>query len=106
MFGSHLLSGLDLRRRFKRNRRPSRRRTDYRPDVAAEVSRLEDRAWLSRFEAFGYVWSDEYRKNFAGTGWYSSDQQWSSRNAGKVGDHLFLRLSKQTVDGYTAMSSG
>src|SRR4051812_1269169 len=106
MFGSRLLSGLNLRRRFTSSPRRTRRRTAYRPDVAVEASRLEDRALMSKFEAFGYIWSDEYRSNLAGTGWYSSGQQWAPQNAGKVGKHLFLRLSKQTVDGHLAMSSG
>lgn len=47
MFGSRLLSGLDLRLRARGRTQQSRRRTGYRPSVAAAASLLESRCLLS-----------------------------------------------------------
>jgi hypothetical protein len=107
MFGSQLLSGLNLRRRFRSGPRPSRRRTDYRPEVATESSRLEERALMTTFHAFGYLWSNDYRLNLDGpaAGWFSNDQQWAPQNATERDGHLYLKLGEATVDGYTRVSS-
>jgi hypothetical protein len=105
MFGSHLLSGFNLRRCFRSRPRPARRRTGYRPSVAVEASRLEERALMTTFHAFGYVWSNEYRNNLEGNGWFSSKQQWAPQNAIERDGHLYLRLGEATVDGFTAVSS-
>ncbi len=63
---------------------------------------------MSFFVKFdGYDWSNDYRLNLAGTGWYSSGQQWAPQNAFGNSDGLHLILKSATVDQkYTAMSSG
>jgi hypothetical protein len=74
--------------------------------VTAEVSRLEDRALMTRFDAFGYIWSNNYRNNLTGNGWYSNGQQWAPQNAYEEGGKLYLKLKTATVaDTYTAVSS-
>ena len=61
---------------------------------------------MSTFKFDGYDWSNDYRRNLAGTGWYSSGQQWAPQNAFVNADGLHLVLKKATVDQkYTAMSS-
>jgi hypothetical protein len=101
------LSGLNLRRRFRSHARRSRRRDGYRPDVAAEVSRLEDRCLLSHLLSFaGYGWSTDYHFNLVpGTGWYNNGQQWAPQNAFVQNGKLHLDLKTATVDGYTQLSS-
>ena len=74
--------------------------------MAAEVARLEDRCLMSTLKFDGYDWSTNYRHNLAGTGWYSSGQQWAPQNAFVNSDGLHLVLTTATVDrSYTAMSS-
>ena len=111
MMGSRLRSGFSLGLRSSgaahHCRTRSRRRAVYRPDVAAEVSRLEDRALMTDFTAFGYLWSNDYRDNLhPPDGWYSSSQQWAPQNAvgvdkkpdGKSYGALSLTLKTATVD--------
>ena len=109
MLAAKCLSRLNLRFPFRANARPrsTRRRASYRPDVEAEASQMEDRCLMSTFQFDGYEWSNDYRSNLAGTGWYSSGQQWAPQNAFGNASGLHLLLKTATVaQKYTAMSSG
>jgi len=75
--------------------------------VSAEVSQLEDRVMMAAdlLSFDGYDWSPNYRDNLAGTGWYSSGQQWVPQNATANASGLHLFLNTATIDNSTQLSS-
>ncbi len=107
MLPAKRLCGLNLRSRF--NSWARSRRAGGRPTAAVGVSQLEERCLMSTFKFDGYEWSNEYRNNLAGAGWYSSGQQWAPQNATGNASGLHLELKTATIKApgkdYTAMSS-
>ena len=103
------LSWLEFQLRFRNWARRRHFRANGRPNAAVQVSRLEDRCLLSTFRFDGFDWSNDYRDNLAGTGWYSSGQQWAPQNATGDASGLHLKLQTATIrtpgKDYTAMSS-
>jgi hypothetical protein len=111
MLAADSMSGIRVRLPFRTSgrQRPGRRYASYRPDLATEVSRLEDRCLMATFQFKGYDWSNDYRHNLEGKGWYSSGQQWAPRNAFGNASGLHLQLKTATIKtpdkDYTDMSS-
>lgn len=112
MIGSRLLSGLNLRLRFRSSARQSRscsrsrRRAGNRPDAAAEVCRPEARSMLSTIDAFGYQWNTNYW-NSADQGTYSGAfrQDFSPNNVTNENGQIQLYLRDADINGTTKLAS-